>query len=80
MGFDDVDSFPPTQVLELARADFKDGVATVALHFVKFQAVQSLTIFIADNLDGSEVTTLSRLQFAGMPIHSTNMNDLKKQG
>lgn len=80
MGFDDVDSFPPTQVLELTHADYKDGIATVALHFVKFQCVQSMTVFIADNQDGGDVTSLARLQFVGLPIQATNMNDLKKQG
>ena len=81
MGFDDTESFPPTQVLELSRSDFAaDGSATVALNFVKFQCVQSLTLFIADNQQGSDVTALARLQFVGMPIQATNVNDLKKQG
>jgi len=80
MTFDDVDDFPPTQVVELANSDFKDGVATIALQFVKFQCVQQLTVFIEDNQDGSDVTQLARLQVFGMPITVTNMNELKKVG
>lgn len=35
MTFDDVESFPPTQVLSLCAKDVKDGVATIPLQFVK---------------------------------------------
>jgi hypothetical protein len=116
MTFDDVESFPPTQVISLSAADIKDGVATIPLQFVKvsggalpslsrlgareatltvrvrarvrpppppvaqFQCVQSVAIFVADNLDGSDVTQLSRVHFFGMPIARTNVNDIKKQG
>jgi len=81
MTFDDVDSFPPTQTIELSSSDFKIGhVAVVPLHFVKWQCVQSVTVFVENNLEGSDVTTVTKLQFAGMPIQTTNMNDLKKQG
>lgn len=79
MSFDDVDSFPPTQTIELQPNDYVDGTAKVALQYVKFQSCQSITIFVQDNLEGSEVTCLSRLHFRGSAIQATNVNELKKQ-
>lgn len=79
MTFDDVESFPPTQTLELSASDFTDGVATVPLQYVKFQCVQSLTAFVEDNLEDGEVTELGRVQVLGVPIKATNVNELKKQ-
>jgi hypothetical protein len=80
MTFDDVDSIPPTQVIEISPSDVKHGSVTIPLAFVKFQCVQTLTIFIEDNLDDAEVTQLSKLQVFGMPLQTTNMSDLKQKG
>jgi len=79
MTFDDVESFPPTQAFELSPSDFTDGVATVQLQFVKFQSIQSLHVMVEDNLDGSDVTELTRVQVLGVPIKAMNVNEIKKQ-
>ncbi|ORZ33908.1 galactose-binding domain-like protein [Catenaria anguillulae PL171] len=77
MGFDSADSVEPTQVLELTEEDFAEDKAT-ALRFVKFQTVNSLTIFIEDNQGGDEVTVLKGLRFIGVGQDTTDMSALKK--
>lgn len=72
LAFDDVEDLPPTQVLTL------DGTSTeFKLNFVKFQNVCSLGVFIEDNQTNEESTSLQRFHLIGMPIHTTNMSDLK---
>lgn len=75
MTFDDCEDAPPTQTLTASG-----GSSTMPLHFVKFQSVSSLSVFIEDNVDDDEVTSLRSLKFIGTPLATTNMSDLKKGG
>jgi len=75
LAFEDVEDLPPTQTLTLQGA-----ADELKLNFVKYQNVSSLTVFIEGNQGDEEATTLSRFHLIGTPIHTTNMNDLKKGG
>lgn len=75
MTFDDCED-KPTQEITLGGG----APSTQPLTFVKFQNVSSLSVFIEDNVDDDEVTTLRSLKFIGAPLATTNMNDLKKGG
>lgn len=75
MDFDDCDSHKPTHTLTLGSAE-----ATLPLPQTKFASVSSLTIFIKSNQGDEEETQLKHLQLVGVPVHTTNMNDLKKSG
>jgi len=75
MAFDDVEGLAPTQVVTVAG-----GGTQIPLQFVKFQNVNSITVFVEDNQDDEDVTCVERLKFVGDALHKTNMNDLKKCG
>ena len=75
MDFSDCEDYPPTQTLTLS------GVSqTLPLQLTKFLSVSSITVFIEDNQADEEVTGALTLEFVGVPVHTTNMNDLKKVG
>ena len=48
------------------------------MKFVKFQKVQSVTLFIDANFADEDVTRLSKLVLFGTPQFTTNMNDWEK--
>lgn len=75
MDFSDAEDFPATQTLTLTSES-----QTLPLTLTKFLSVSSITVFIENNQADEEVTALSRLEFVGLPVHTTNMNDLKKVG
>ncbi|KAK7096274.1 thioredoxin-like protein 1 [Littorina saxatilis] len=77
LDFDSADSMAPVQQLDLTPDDFKDG-AIVPLKFVKFQNVQSATIFVKDNQTGAETTQIDYIGFLGSPVCTTNMGEFKR--
>mmetsp|Transcript_43288 Transcript_43288/g.105934 ORF Transcript_43288/g.105934 Transcript_43288/m.105934 type:complete len:176 (+) Transcript_43288:119-646(+) len=77
IGFDQAESDPGTQVLELKPEEVADGTV-VPLRFVKFQAVNNLSIFIPGNMGDAEQTAINKLQFYGCPVNTTNMGDWEK--
>merc|ERR1712032_316614 len=77
IGFEDVDDFEPTQVLELAAEDLSESSDPLALKYVLFQRVKSITLYIEDNA-GGEITALGGIKMLGRPVPATNMNDFKK--
>jgi len=81
MDFSDCENNPATQELELRPSDFLAG-ASVPLKFVKFQKVSNIAIFVEDNHSDGELdyTQMSSLHLFGVPIHTTNMSNLKKVG
>jgi len=79
MGFEDCEDIDPTQVLELRAEDLKEGAKSLALKFVKFQRVHSLTIFVQENT-GGDVSALGGLKVFGRAVLGTNMSEFKKQG
>ncbi|KAK6184811.1 hypothetical protein SNE40_007193 [Patella caerulea] len=76
LDFDQAESMAPVQIIELTPTDLADGI--VPLRFVKFQNVQTLTLFIKDNQEGGEVTQVDYIGFIGSPVSSTNMSDFKR--
>ncbi|OON18445.1 thioredoxin, partial [Opisthorchis viverrini] len=74
--FSACESADAVQTLELETKDLIDG-AIVPLNFVKFQNVTTITVFVADNQTGKEVTRIDRLRFFGTCVNTTNMQNFK---
>jgi len=79
LGFEDCDDVDPTQTLHFTAEQLKENADPIALKFVKYQRVKSLTLFIEDN-QGGEITALGGLKFVGRTLINTNMAEFKKQG
>ncbi len=77
MGFDDATSLAPTQVLELTPEQVGEKAPLVPLKFVKFQNVNTLTIFIEDNQGDEETTVVQSLKVVGAPRDTMNVNAIK---
>jgi thioredoxin len=77
MDFDDAEGAPDVQTLTLTAEQIKEG-APVPLKYVKFQNVTKLTMFVVDNQDDTETTTLSSLKFIGQPREKTDMAEFKR--
>ena len=78
VSFGDVDSLPPTQVLELSEADVNNDGKLTPLKQVLFNRTSSLTIFVESNQGEEDVTTLGGLKVFGKSLGSTNVSQLKK--
>mmetsp|Transcript_3294 Transcript_3294/g.6007 ORF Transcript_3294/g.6007 Transcript_3294/m.6007 type:complete len:170 (-) Transcript_3294:138-647(-) len=76
MGFDQASDEPATQEFELSEEVVEE--TTLSLKFVKFQSVQSITIFIEDNQGDEETTKLNKLQLKGVSGEKMNVGDIKK--
>ncbi|CAJ0961985.1 unnamed protein product [Ranitomeya imitator] len=77
MDFDEAVRSEPTQALELTADDIKeDGI--VQLRYVKFQNVNSVTLFVQSNQGDEEATRITYFTFIGTPVQATNMNDFKR--
>uniref|UniRef100_A0A8C6USY3 Thioredoxin-like 1 n=1 Tax=Neogobius melanostomus TaxID=47308 RepID=A0A8C6USY3_9GOBI len=77
MDFDDAEHSEATQSLELSEDDLKDE-GIIPLRYVKFQNVQSVTMFVKSNQGDEETTKINYLTFIGTPVQATNMNDFKR--
>lgn len=78
-GFDAAESVPCVEQLELDAATYEKK-APVQLRFVRYQNVQSLTLFVESNLGDVETTKIKGLTFFGQPINATkDLSELKKQ-
>uniref|UniRef100_A0A3Q3NKT2 Thioredoxin-like 1 n=1 Tax=Mastacembelus armatus TaxID=205130 RepID=A0A3Q3NKT2_9TELE len=77
MSFDDAERSEATQTLELSEEDYKDD-GLIPLRYVKFQNVQSVTLFVKSNQGDEETTKINYLTFIGTPVQATNMNDFKR--
>lgn len=75
LGFEDAEDVDPTQTLHITTEDMKKPIL---LKFVKYQRVNSLTLFVEDN-QGGEVTAIGGLKLYGWPVTSTNMADFNKK-
>jgi len=82
LGFEDVeDASEPeaAQILELSNEDVKKG-NRIILRFVRFQAVNSLHIFVQNNHGGDDVSRIDVLDVFGIPVETTkDLSGLKKQ-
>ncbi|KAJ7231439.1 PITH domain-containing protein [Mycena haematopus] len=73
IGFQDVeDAEEPevAQILDLSEDDVKNG-NPIALRFVRFQAVNSLHIFVVTNQGGSDETQIDGVDVLGIAVEST---------
>jgi len=78
--FDEAESTEPTQELELSESSYdSEGIALVNLRYVKFQRVNSLTVFVVDNLGGEETTRIENLRLYGETMDVTRMSEFKKK-
>lgn len=75
--FNDAKRNEPVQTLEFEKKHLTDGIP-MELRFVKFQSVQSLSLFFANNQSDSDQTVIKSVTFFGTPIITTNMKDFKK--
>jgi len=77
LDFDQAESMEPVQAFDLKPEDIESN-GIIPLRFVKYQNVQSLTIFVKDNQGGEETTQIDNLYIFGSPIGTTNMSDFKR--
>lgn len=80
LDFDKAESSDSVQQLELNREDLVDDAKPVQLKYVKFQNVNSLTIFVKDNQTGKDTTRIAQILLIGSPVAATNMNEFKRLG
>jgi len=77
LDFDKAEGYEATQQLDLTPEDLVEGNVQ-NLRFVKFQNVQSLTLFVKNNQSDDDVTQLDYLGIIGSPVQVTNMQDFKR--
>ncbi|KAJ2743254.1 hypothetical protein GGI20_003882 [Coemansia sp. BCRC 34301] len=77
IGFDDADASEATQEIALTEDVYKKG-GVVNLRYVRFQNVSSLSIYVADNLGGDDVTAISQLAFIGTAVDTANVSDIRQ--
>mmetsp|Transcript_34673 Transcript_34673/g.54157 ORF Transcript_34673/g.54157 Transcript_34673/m.54157 type:complete len:173 (+) Transcript_34673:117-635(+) len=77
IGFDSAESDNGTQAIKLSPDQVAEG-AVVPMAFVKFQRVNSLSIFVGSNFGSEDQTVIHKLQLYGSPVDTTNMGDWEK--
>jgi len=75
--FDDCSSNLPSQSLSFTPKQIQDGIE-VPLKFVKFQSVDSLTVFIQSNQSDSAVSFLNGIDLIGCSTIGLDMNKIQK--
>lgn len=80
LDFDKAESAEPVQLVVLQPTDLVDDAQPVQLKYVKFQNVNSLTVFIRDNQSSKDTTRINQLILIGSPVAATNMNEFKRIG
>lgn len=75
--FDSIESCTVAQELTLSKEDIM-AEKPIELKYVKFQNVNSLTIFVRSNFGGGDVTSLKNLALYGVPVNQTNMGEFKR--
>ncbi|KAG2454424.1 hypothetical protein HYH02_001444 [Chlamydomonas schloesseri] len=78
MGFSDTGSVPCAQELVLTPAQVAKG-DPLPLKLVKFNNVDTLSVFIEDNQGGEETTKLCKIALMGSAGEVFNVADIKKQ-
>ncbi|KAJ1730310.1 hypothetical protein LPJ61_003081 [Coemansia biformis] len=77
IGFDDVATATATQEIEMTE-DMYSGGGVVNLRYVRFQNVNSVSIFVADNLGDNDVSAISQLAFIGTAVISANVSEIRQ--
>jgi hypothetical protein len=76
LGFSEAADFAATQEFELTEQQL--GGEPVQLKYVKFQAVNHLSIFVEDNQGDEEVTRVGKIQLLGAAGQTMNVAEIKK--
>ncbi|KZT03457.1 DUF1000-domain-containing protein [Laetiporus sulphureus 93-53] len=78
IGFDDVEDSEPAQEFELTGEQVTEG-RRVPLRYVRFQAVNSLHIFVESNQADEDQTRIDAIDVYGFPVTGTrDLSGLKK--
>ncbi|XP_061334836.1 thioredoxin-like protein 1 [Pezoporus flaviventris] len=77
MDFAEAERSEPTQALELSPEDIREA-GSIPLRYVKFQNVNSVTLFVQSNHGAEATTRVTYFTFIGTPVQATNMNDFKR--
>lgn len=77
LDFDSATGTAAVQEVDISPKELETG-NLINLRFVKFQNVQTLTLFIVDNQSGDEKTIIEELKVIGAPIATTKMDDFKR--
>jgi len=78
LGFDDVDDGEVAQEFELTEDQVREG-KKIPLRYVRFQAVNTLHIFVESNQGGEDQTRIDAVDFFGFPVAGTrDLSGLKK--
>jgi hypothetical protein len=82
LGFEEAEDILATQTIELSDSDWnkETNTAVIETRFVKFQAVRSLVIFVADAEADAEKTRIDRLRIIGESGEKRDMGKLEKIG
>lgn len=80
LDFDKAENSEPVQQVELKAENLTNDAEPVQLKYVKYQNVNSLTIFVKDNQTGKDTTRINQITFIGSPLVATNMNEFKRIG
>mmetsp|Transcript_102174 Transcript_102174/g.304991 ORF Transcript_102174/g.304991 Transcript_102174/m.304991 type:complete len:164 (+) Transcript_102174:123-614(+) len=75
IGFNEAEDEEAAENLML-DPDTLDTFPEHTVRFVRFQCVQSLQLFVAEN-NGAEATKIQQIDFRGMPASSMDMKDWK---
>jgi len=75
LSFEDAESANAEHELELTPETLG---TRIDLKFVKFQSVDTVTVFVGSNQDDEESTALSLLKFWGCEVAGTNMGEFKR--
>eukprot|EP00949_MAST-11_sp_MAST-11-sp1_P003029 g3029.t1 len=78
MGFDDAEDVKATQTLTLQPEDLGSN-KHCKLNFVRFQNVDSVTLFFAENA-GGDITEIAGLQMIGLPLEAMDLQNFKRVG
>jgi len=92
LDFDSLDGTPVVQEFDLeesqvigtvdqgkGKGEASEGPKElIPLKFVKFQRVNSVTVFVESNQGEEETSAIKRLVFIGQPVQDTNMKDFKR--
>lgn len=79
LGFSDVSDLAPTQEIDLSADQLAKG-EPIALKYVKFQNVRSITVFVESNQEDEETSAVQKIQLLGSLVETTNMSEFKKVG
>jgi len=82
MDFSSAETTPSTQDIQLTEQQVS-GKQLIPLKYVKFQNVNSITIFVVDNFssdsdDESDTTAIKHIRIIGTPVQTTKMSEFKR--